>query len=287
MKREYPNRCVIKLDKIEAGLVSLAVVSVVTHLLIGPYQDPLYDAVEIILYLTPPIVAVISSGYLLKRFWKSSIPPLFLGLFLGLFLWLTAEITWEIYRCFLAIEIPYPSVADVVWIIGYIPFGYVMVSLYNMSKIALKTKTKVVSLAFASLMAIIVAFFLIEPLLIYPSDDLATTFFDLAYPLFDVFFAFFSISILFSLLVVKRGLKWFPVPLFFAINVLADLLFSYLTSQEMYFNGHPVDVLWMLAYWVIAYGCYKAETFDFLARLQYPKIEKGKPEARNLSVPIH
>jgi len=265
------KRCVRKLDKIEAGLVSLAVVSIVIHLLYGVYQDPLYDAVEIIVYLIPPIVAVMSCGYLLKRFWKSTTAPLFFGLFLGLFMWLTAEILWEIYRCLLAIEVPYPSPADLVWIIGYIPFGYVVISLYNMSKVALKTKLKVVSFALASLMAIIVAVFLLEPVLIYSSDDLTTTFFDLAYPLFDVFLAFFSISILFALLVVKRSLNWLPVPIFCVINVVADLLFSYLTSQEMYFNGHPVDTLWMLAYWVIAYGCYKAEAFGFLARLQHPK----------------
>jgi len=266
------------LNKIEVGLISLAVVSIGFHLLYGAYPDPSLDALEIIVYLTPPTAAVISCGHLVKTFRKSTTEPLFLWLFMGLFLWLTAEITWEIYRCFLAIEIPYPSVADIIWIIGYIPLGYVMINLYNKSKIALKTRMKVVSFAFASLMALTVAFVLLEPVLIYLSEDLATTFFDLAYPLFDVFLAFFSISIMFALLMAKQALGWLPVPLFCVINVVADLLFSYLTSQEMYYNGHPVDTLWMLAYWVIAYGCYKPGAFSFLTKLQPPKIEGSQED---------
>lgn len=260
------------LKKIEVGLLSLAVVSFVIYLLYGTSQDTSHKAGITIIYLIPPIIAVISCGYLLKRFWKSTSKPLFLALFLGLFLWLMGEITWEIYRWFLGIEIPYPSVADLIWISGYIPFGYFIISLYNRSKIALKTEMKIVSFAFASLMTIIIAFLLLEPVLIYLSNDLVTTFFDLAYPLFDVFLTFFSISILFALLMVKRGLNWLPITLAFVINVVADLLFSYLTYQEIYFNGHPIDVLWMLAYWIMAYVCYyEAGAFGFLASMQPPE----------------
>lgn len=49
----------------------------------------------------------------------------------GLILWLLAESIWAYYEIGLQVESPFPSLADVFWIAGYLPFGH---HLFTMSK---------------------------------------------------------------------------------------------------------------------------------------------------------
>lgn len=55
----------------------------------------------------------------------------YLFLFIGILLWLLAEVTWAYYELGLAIERPFPSIADVFWLAGYGPLGY---HLFSMSR---------------------------------------------------------------------------------------------------------------------------------------------------------
>ena len=51
-------------------------------------------------------------------------PRLYASLGLTLGLWFAAEAIWVYYEVGLAIETPFPSIADVLWLGGYIPFFY-------------------------------------------------------------------------------------------------------------------------------------------------------------------
>ena len=53
----------------------------------------------------------------------------FLGI--GLALFLTAEIIWSYYEIGLQIENPFPSIADALWIIGYLPLSYFVFKMYR------------------------------------------------------------------------------------------------------------------------------------------------------------
>lgn len=48
----------------------------------------------------------------------------FLSLTIGIILWFAAEITWTYYQIGLNIEVPYPSLADLLWLMGYAFVGY-------------------------------------------------------------------------------------------------------------------------------------------------------------------
>jgi len=39
----------------------------------------------------------------------------------GLGLWFLGEVSWSVYTLLLSVELPYPSIADVFWLSGYIP----------------------------------------------------------------------------------------------------------------------------------------------------------------------
>lgn len=244
------------MKKIEILILCLTVASVALYLFIGPYQEYPFDVFAAIIYLIPPIVAVLSIGYLLRRPLADDWRPLIFALFIGLLLWLAGEICWNIYRFLLGIEIPYPSVADLLWITGYIPFGYFLVHLYRKSKDILGIKERVVSTVIAVIMAFIVGVVLFGPVLAAFSGDLVTTLFDFAYPISDVFLTFYSVAILLALLKVRRGFGWIIWVIPIILFVVADLLFSYLTSQGMYYNGHPLDTLYIIAYFMFAFfGC--------------------------------
>lgn len=80
-------------------------------------------------------VFVLSSGicsilaFLVIRKWgfKGKFGIVHLGLFLGILLWFLGDTAWAIYETVLQIEIPYPSFADVFYLVGYIPIAMGMV----------------------------------------------------------------------------------------------------------------------------------------------------------------
>ena len=48
------------------------------------------------------------------------------ALAIGISFWFIAEMIWTYYQVGLGIESPFPSVADLFWLIGYLPFIYYM-----------------------------------------------------------------------------------------------------------------------------------------------------------------
>jgi hypothetical protein len=75
----------------------------------------------------PPFIAgaAFASSFLaLARYWgslKESFSLSWLSFASGLGLWFLGEVSWAVYTLLLGIELPYPSIADVFWISGYIP----------------------------------------------------------------------------------------------------------------------------------------------------------------------
>jgi hypothetical protein len=53
------------------------------------------------------------------------------GFTLGILFWAMAEVVWFFYDAVLQIEIPYPSLADLLWLVAYIPFWVAIKSRYD------------------------------------------------------------------------------------------------------------------------------------------------------------
>jgi hypothetical protein len=64
----------------------------------------------------------------------------FISLAVGLFLWFIAEVLWGYYQIGLKIDVPFPSSADALWLIGY-PF--LIVHLYYILNLLKKAKKKI------------------------------------------------------------------------------------------------------------------------------------------------
>ena len=186
----------------------------------------------------------------MERYWRRAKGPfsaVWLYFTLGLFLWFVGEAVWAGYTLILGVELPYPSIADVFWIGGYIPL---FIGLYSYVKLfghALTKKTVAISMIMTVALTVLVSVVLFIPVL-GAEEDLTAVVMDVAYPILDL--TLFSTALL-GLIIFwrgKLGKSWLLINAAIAMNVCADILFSYTTAQDIYYCGHMLDVLFDLAY---------------------------------------
>jgi hypothetical protein len=75
-------------------------------------------------------IAFLFSILAFKRYWTKSeeyFSIIWLCFSIGLGLWFLGETTWAIFTLILGVEIPFPSIADIFWLIGYIPNFYIII----------------------------------------------------------------------------------------------------------------------------------------------------------------
>ncbi|HXV47021.1 MAG TPA: hypothetical protein VD736_10150 [Nitrososphaera sp.] len=110
----------------------------------------------------------------------------YLSLAIGLLLWLVAESIWAYYEIGLAIETPFPSIADAVWIASYGPFAYhIFTTSKFFGKGVKKSSMIIVSIAAAMFLA-----FYIQAIVsvseLEGAEALTSFAISIAYPVFDV-----------------------------------------------------------------------------------------------------
>lgn len=201
----------------------------------------------------PPFIAgaaVVSSYFPLRKYWqkageRSSILWLFFTL--GLALWFLGETGWAIYTLLLGVETPYPSVADVFWLSGYIPLFMALYLYVKIFESAISRRMLALSVATTLISAVFVSATLMAPIL-GAEEDLVTSIIDFAYPLFDL--VLFSAAFL-GLLIFLGGRmerSWLLINGGILSNALADVLFSYTVAQGIYYSGHLLEILFHLGY---------------------------------------
>jgi hypothetical protein len=232
----------------KAGL-SIAVSLTLLYAFQGFYPDFIY----VFSNAFPPVIAgaaVVTSGLSLERYWrkaKGQFPIIWLYFTCGLFLWFMGEAVWAGYTLVLGVELPYPSVADIFWIGGYIPFFVALYLYVKLFRHALTKKMLATSLATTVILTILVTAALLMPVL-GAEEDLTAMVMDFAYPILDL--TLFSVALLgFTIFWKgKLGSSWLLINAGILMNVCADMLFSYTTTQNIYYCGHILDVLFDLAY---------------------------------------
>jgi len=195
-------------------------------------------------------VAVIVSGFCLDKYWhkaRERFSIIWLFFTMGLFLWFLGESVWMGYSLILGVEIPYLSVADVFWLLGYFPFFLALYLYVRIFGAALPLKTIVIAMCATILLSVFVTIALIMPL-IGVEKDLSILIVDVAYPLLDL--ALFSVSLLGLLIFMKGklGKSWLLINAGILCNTSADILFGYTVAHGTYYNGHPLEVLFHFSY---------------------------------------
>lgn len=232
----------------KAGLL-VTIVLVLVYALQGYYPDFIY----LFSNAFPPVIAgaaVVIALFSLVKYWhkpKEQFSLVWFCFASGLFLWFLGETLWAIYTLFLGVELPYPSVADIFWISGYIPFLVALLLYVKIFSSAISKKIFSASVLITLSLAFLVFTTLLAPVL-SEVENLAVMFMDFAYPILDLtlfYLAFLGLLIFWK---GKLGKSWLFITLGILCDVCADMLFGYATAQGTYYAGHLADLLFDLAY---------------------------------------
>lgn len=181
--------------------------------------------------------------------------------------WFAAEQTWNLYEHVLAID-PYPSIADFFYISAPI-LMFISLIIFLQSQ---RSKIKKTDVIFANVVSILI---LIPMLIMTFQSNSETEFFEITvamiYPIVDTALLIPAIiAILFSLRGEKNSF-WAMILIGIIIFVIADDLFLFLVIYDGYYDGNPVDILWLSSYIVWTFAIY-----NLIHRSK--KIEKGQEQ---------
>ena len=216
-----------------------------TAILVGNY---IYIPIGIV-FVTVSIIALVRFGF------EGSIHGLAWMAFAGFAVsWFIGNNVWTLEELFFEEE-PYPSAADLFYLIGY-PFLLMFLVQYLVPMRMAITKNMV----FASLISSVAILGLFLYVLEYSdnSELLFVDAFSLAYPLADIFVLFPSIIGLILFFRGKTNFMWSMILFGIVLTTLGDLWFMYLQvyQEEFYHTGHPVEILFLSSYVFMIFGVY-------------------------------
>jgi signal transduction histidine kinase len=213
-------------------------------------------------YISLPIYTIIPGTLVILSIWalskadkiqEISKKSLFF-LVLSFSSWFAAEQTWNLYEHVLGID-PYPSIADFFYILAPIfMFASLIMFLHP-----LRNKIKKSNVVFASGISIII---LIPMLIMTFQANLENEFFEITvatiYPIVDTILLIPAIiAIIFSVNVEKNSF-WIMILLGIIIFIVADDVFLFLVIYDEYYDGNPVDILWLTSYAIWAFTIYNS-----------------------------
>jgi hypothetical protein len=239
-------------------LIAVAVVSMVglaAGLLVTLPSIARYVFSDIGQFLVAALAALIGAD-MAKRFTvRGAIGRSMLFIAIGMASWSIGVFLWLYYNVFQGIEIPYPSAADICYLVAIPSAIYGLFCLWKniAPKFDTKTKLKVV---------IIPAIFLPLACLSMIGSDLSENvtigvkLLNILYPISIAIFLSFTVLIM----TMIRGSKLFrPVSVMcagFIVQILASLLFSWSVAVGIYYVGWFSDILFLAAFCIIGIGIY-------------------------------
>lgn len=209
-------------------------------------------------------VAALSSFFALRRYWDkigSRISKIWLCFTLGMLLWFLGELGWGIYTMFLGVEIPFPSIADIFWLSGYLPLFIALLLYVEIFQPAITVKSFLVAGAIVAGMSAVIFSSLMIPVLADAAEyDMITLGVSLAYPALDLFLFLEAILGLSVFTVTKMkgrvSVAWHFMNIAILLNVIGDMVFSYTTLNGTYYDGHPLELFYHFGYMLFALAFY-------------------------------
>ena len=235
------------------GMVIIFIILVLGYLLL-PREQVFYFSASIypIIALLPIAIYLLSA----KRIgfsWEDKLSVLIVFNAIGGFFWFIAEVIWcYCYNLLLDIEVPYPSEADIFYVGAaiFVVLGIAIYvnSLYQDIKEEVTVKEKTTAAFFTAVLTLIVAIVLAYPITTYyAEEELMVVALDITYAILDILMA----AIFFISILLIRG-RIGKILMFFLLGclmvVVYDTCFAYLTLAELYYDGHPIELLDLASY---------------------------------------
>lgn len=165
-----------------------------------------------------------SRGEVLWRIW--------LALGIGLLLWGVGEFTWALYELVLDID-PYPSAADVMYILGYIPLLAGMFLRFHSLQTTPERYYVISAIVVFLILVGLASVFVFQPILTDPEITPIQRVVGILYPVGDLLLALGVISIVLVLTGGQLSRSWLVIAVGFMLISFSDLLFTYADWQGL------------------------------------------------------
>ncbi len=194
---------------------------------------------------------------------KSDIGKALMLLSLGLLTWGIGTLIFAYYNIILQIAVPYPSLADLFYIISWPLWVVSMINLSRATGANFQLGNRVGHLVLFIIPVLMVAlsYYLLITVArgggIDFSGSIVKIFFDLAYPIGDVIILTVATLIYgLSFKYLGGSFKW-PILIIltgFVMNYISDFSFSYTTTKETFFVAGWVDLMFTLTFFLLSLG---------------------------------
>lgn len=212
-----------------------------------------------------PLVAAFF-GFINCKRWggiQSSMGKTLLFLSLGLTTWGLGTIIFAYYNIVLGVAVPYPSVADLFYIVSWPLWAIGMISLSKTTgaKFQMRSAYGRFALSIIPLLAIFITYYLLVIVArggsIAIIDDPLGTLTSLAYVVGDIVILTFTLLIYgLSFNYLGGYYKW-PIMILlfgFVANYVSDLFFALTITNGTYFVANWVDLIFMIAFLLLGLG---------------------------------
>jgi hypothetical protein len=244
------------------------------------------DIVQELDALIPLPLALLISLFLLRLWWNSErneVGRKIWGTFLiGMVLWFVAEGVWNVYSL-LGLELPFPSLADIPWFIGYFFFFWALYLRFRSLRVSLRrNEVLLLVLLYTPLVILTLALSIIPVLL--EKDPFFVAALSIFYPLADLIIPFRSINVMMALRKGALNRPWGLISAGFLCLSISDLAFSFADRNNMYWPGGAPnfisisgDWLYIVAYVLMGLGVYFVPML--LGRSDLQEVEEGRTVA--------
>lgn len=184
----------------------------------------------------------------------------------GLFFWGVGSMIWAYYNIFLNIPAPYPSIADAAYVISWPLWsvGIINLSRGTGMKFSLERMRGKLLLFIVPVILIMLSYYLLVVVgragsVSDFSQDKFKVFFDLAYPIGDVVILSLAVLVFGLSLNYLGGRYRLPILallLGFALNYVADFIFSYTTTAGTFYVGNFGDLIFALTFFLLTFGIF-------------------------------
>ena len=181
---------------------------------------------------------------------------------IGLGLWTVAETIWS-FQILRGGEISYPSLADGLWVAGYVFYFLPFILLYRLLQINPSARTIAGVFGFAILYIIVVTVYVITPIIQDPGSSWLEKTLGAIYPIGDLVVAVGASLVALALMGGAFSWVWTFIAVGFLSQSFSDTLFTYADWNGLYmpdgslnFLSIMVDMTYILGYALVAIGIY-------------------------------
>lgn len=165
------------------------------------------------------------------------------GMSIGLALWTIAEMYWAVAG-YLGAEVPYPSLADAFWLLGYLPLYLALIARGRDLPLVANRRRLLVPLALSLLSLTATVFLIFIPIVRAgePANGIENAL-NLLYPLSDLVLLILVLRLFFSYEQGEHGGAWNWIMLSFVFTSLGDLVFTFASAADLYYPDGKANLL--------------------------------------------